>query len=349
MAYILPKSKKGYTTARPIIASSDTAFGPLFQILGFILKNDMPVAYPDTYGNRTMAQLLRELHMKLQESKTVGFRIFNDDLKGFFTSVPHAYIQDAVQHMLTEYVKRHPNPSGKPVSFTVPVRTTSKSRLIRGKSFTKSSTNHVVLLRDLPGLVRAALQFSFFTCMGTLYRQSRGAVIGGQASPALCALAVTYKEHVWQHAYGILTNPPPHMLCIRYVDNRLTIIHPELLHHAAYKRFTHLHFYDPPVELEPCGDDKFLEYAIDFMLGSCLYIVPSHAHEYRSTRSASSTARALSGMTARLHLFYRGTYPSHHCPRLVQELLHHYNNQGFPMFMLHSLASRVKKVYCKKP
>ena len=187
-----------------------------------------------------------------------------------------------------------------------------------------------------------ALQFSHFTCLGEVYKQSRGAVIGGQASPALCALAVTHKEFVWQQAYKISTQDAQ-LLCIRYVDNRLTVLTRTLAIQQSFQRFLDPFFYQYPVELEPCGDMFFLGYILDFDSAECLFRVPLQSHEYRSTRSAGGTKRCLSGFTARLCLLHRGTYPRSRIPSLVNLMISHYVRHGFSSILLHALASKVAR------
>jgi hypothetical protein len=188
-----------------------------------------------------------------------------------------------------------------------------------------------------------ALDLGYFVCMGKVYRQDRGAIIGGHASPALCALAVTFKEFVWQKAYGIQMGS--HLLCIRYVDNRFTAVEEHLLQHAAYQRFMSMDFYDPPVELEPCGNNVLLGYELDFYQFTCKYVVPTETYEFRSAHSAGSIHRTLSGLTARLHLLYRGTYPRSLAASLVKELLAGYVRSGFDRQILRKISFRVSSMY----
>jgi hypothetical protein len=89
--YILPKSKKRFTTARPIIASDFCISGRLFQAAAKILSNLMAISYKQIYGNRTMPTIILAMHKFLQEGRDnpdVQFLMDNSDLKGFFTSVP---------------------------------------------------------------------------------------------------------------------------------------------------------------------------------------------------------------------------------------------------------------------
>ena len=278
------------------------------------------------------------------ESPTRQFHTSNDDLKGFFTSVPPEFILAAVEHAVYRYIELHP--SRKPLSqvvFTVPMTIISSSRLIRGRSFIRSTSNKLIWLEDVPLIAALALKFSFFTCLDKVYQQSRGAIIGGHASPSLCALAVTFKEQMWLQAYDIHLSSS--ILCIRYVDNRFVAIEQSLSSQAASQRFLSMNFYDHPVELEPCGNDILVGYQLDFLRNHCLYVVPTKTFEFRSSRSAGSISRTLSGLNARLHLLHRGTYPRDQAPRLVKLLLAGYEQNGFDINILRRMAFKVSLRY----
>jgi hypothetical protein len=271
----------------------------LFGILGKLLRDILPIAYPDTYGNRTMKQILKSIHRLLRDrrSNPDSRTVFgNSDLKGFFTSVPHDCIIEAVDHLLVKYVTNHPaGHRAVDIVFTIPQRYKSKARIIRGRSFTRSQKNRVIPLCDISLLVREALKMAFFQCMDTVYKQNRGAIIGGHASPAICSLAVAYREFVWQKAYSICVSSSSFM-CIRYVDNRGTFYDPELQRLASFRRFLSPLFYEFPIELEDCGNDVFLGYKIDLNTNECTWIVPEEPHAYRSVNSAGTISRLLTGL-----------------------------------------------------
>ena len=168
--------------------------------------------------------------------------------------------------------------------------------------------------------------------------------MGGHASPILCAIAVAFDEHMWTKAYNIQLHHS--FLCIRYVDNRLTFMDSNLQTINSYNRFLDFLFYQYPVELEDCGNDIFLGYTIDMKQLSMAYVIPEESHAYRSIRSAGTTTKVLSGLTARLHLLYRGTFPSCNRLPLAKILIQKYEDRGFPKNIL---TSMLFKVTCKYP
>ena len=351
-AYILPKKKKRFTTARPIIASHNTMCGPLFKAFAKIMMNILPVVYPLTFGNGTMGEIVADLHRFLSltsEQQTASeYVMLNDDLKGFFTSVPADRILGAILHLTQHYQETNPDRRGnKAICFTVPQKIMSKTRIIRGKSFTKSTKNRILYLSDFVEIAKLAIEQSFFVCMDSVYSQSRGAIIGGHASPVLCAAAVAYEEFIWIRAYGLVKKSihiteagiPP-LFCIRYVDNRLTLVQRDVQCQWSIARFIRQDFYKSPVELEDCGDDKFLGFRLNVMESKMTFVVPEDGYAYRNVRSAGTIQKILSGLQARLHLIHRGTFPKSDISSSVNQLLQGYEKQGFDIKVLRRIAFR---------
>ena len=96
----------------------------------------------------------------------------------------------------------------------------------------------------------------FFTALGVVWRQIRGAGIGSQICPTLSNLAVTLIERSWSSTYQeVLTQSNFHHLAIRYVDSRFVIVQKHHLQAPVFQVFTDLDFYGSPVELELVADN----------------------------------------------------------------------------------------------
>ena len=65
-------------------------------------------------------------------------------------------------------------------------------------------------------------------------------------------------------------------------------------------------------------------------------------------RSAGTPTKVLSGLQARLHLLYRGTFPKDRCKGLVEQLLSGYEKQGFDRKLLQRIAFKVSVQYSKQ-
>ena len=109
------------------------------------------------------------MHRIDQDAPLDTFRVFNDDLVGFFNSLPQSRIQQACALMIERYQAKH-KPADS-ISMSIDLTTQQKEfRVFRGKSFCKQ-----LFLQDVPELVRIAFEGSFFQCMGIVFQQSRGA------------------------------------------------------------------------------------------------------------------------------------------------------------------------------
>jgi len=178
---------------------------------------------------------------------------------------------------------------------------------------------------------------------GNGLQANKGGYHRGHLSPVLCAAAVSVQEAIWIKAYDVQLHSA--FLCIRYVDNRLTVLPRQLSSESCYNCFLDLNFYAHPVELENCGDMKFLGYEINLQAGTMEFVVPSEPFAFRSTRSAGTVHRILSGLTARFHLIHRGSFPKNLVRPSVQKLLRGYALQGFDQKLLSQIAFKVSSKY----
>ena len=349
-SYGLLKRKKLYRKARPIISYSGTVFSKLFSTLGKLLTDLLAKTYPDTMGLRSIDQVFEEIHRYLDKDPEVQEAVVhNDDLVGFYVSVPHSRILKAVHHLLSNYSTKHvpAHFDQSKVQFTVDIRKMSKFRTIRGKAIRSSTTQHHFHMKDIVPAVELSLAASFFECMGTLYQQRRGSSIGSQCSPAICAIVVAVEEDIWMKAFGIAKFSGG--LFIRYVDNRLICIPSHLANQTAFRRLLRLDFYGLPIELEECGNYDILGFRLDVASKTCTFIPPCDPHQFRSPKSAGSEKKILSGFASRLHLIYHRTFPKSHIPHHVQSLIRTYSSKGFTASTLHAIKQHVHKNHVKKP
>ena len=84
----------------------------------------------------------------------------------------------------------------------------------------------------------------------------------------LCDIVAAFQEYLWAATYDMLrtrdhlTGANASIFVMRYVDNRLNLIDHMLNLHPAAIRLQSLHFYRPPVILEPVTDDKLLGFTL---------------------------------------------------------------------------------------
>ena len=103
-SYLLLKQKKKFLKARPIISYKSFAFGRLFQAASSALNMMLPVVFPNSYGHQSLPEIFQGLHHYLSTvDEDIELKEFNQDLVGFFTSLPTDQIMMAVNQLIDSY------------------------------------------------------------------------------------------------------------------------------------------------------------------------------------------------------------------------------------------------------
>ena len=145
-SYIFAKAKKLYTTARPVISFCNSPFSKIFHALSICLFAITRLAYPGNLHMDDVHETFRKLHKFLQsKSHSKEWTFHNDDLIGFYTSVPQERIMKAIKHLLSTYLAVHP-PSKTKITFTVDLlQTRSNQRVFRGTKKRKPATPYQLM------------------------------------------------------------------------------------------------------------------------------------------------------------------------------------------------------------
>ena len=133
------------------------------------------IAYPSTFGNLNNSQVWPALHKYLNNLDIdISLEICNDDLVGFFTSLPQDRIIQAVQHCLCTYYKIHPTTQdSEEACFSVKtLQTQTVGRVFRGQIRKTAKINRVIYVRDILDIVKSSFNVNFFQVVGVCYRQS---------------------------------------------------------------------------------------------------------------------------------------------------------------------------------
>ena len=99
IAYILLKQKKDFKAARPIISYVHFLYAKLFRATAIALDLILRSVCPRSFGLDTSPSILPKLTVFLDADPVV----YNQDLVGFFTSIPVFRILNAVRWAVTEY------------------------------------------------------------------------------------------------------------------------------------------------------------------------------------------------------------------------------------------------------
>jgi hypothetical protein len=336
-AYVFPKGKKQYRKGRPIISFAGTTCEKLWKGVAAVLGNLTRIAFPNVFHRGSLPIMYKHLHTFLS-SATEDLACHNDDLVGFFTSVPCDRIVQACQITLDLYLRAHPPPrTTAEVRFTVMTNEQdTKFKVFRGKKRMGSVRTNEIWLDDIIELVQLSFTSSDFTVCDRVYRQTRGSCIGSHISPALCNMVAAVEERCWEltfHIYQmspILSGLHNNLFVLRYVDNRLTIFPTRFQNQAYIKSLLDLEFYKPPVILEEVGDFHILGFNLCVKDKTMTYMLPTKPWQIKSPHSANSLVRNASGFHSRAALIKQGTFPPEDSDAQVEALVELYISKGFP-------------------
>ena len=156
--------------------------------------------------------------------------VYNQDLVGFFTSIPVSRILSAVRWAVAEYclIKKVDLDS---TSFSVNLQEQdTKLRIWKGRPRKAAKRTVLIHLSDIVNICELSCDASVFTVMHKVFRQCRGATIGNQISPMLAGLTVSIEEEIYvRHLQSFFVNNKELFFCTRYVDNRLVVVSRRLL------------------------------------------------------------------------------------------------------------------------
>ena len=293
--YPLREAKKQWQTGRTIISYYQSLAGNLLryqQSARHYPATSLPTTSRPTLYPTTLAPLP---HLPFSNShRHSPTRYTNDDLVGFFNSVPQHRLIDAVHSLIQHWQTQH-------TTHTLTADTKATGNPYHhshiGRHHARHPTQRTIHTSDIATIVASALNTCIFRACNHTYKQIRGAGTGSQLSPALCNVAITLIEHSWQQLHNNL---------LRHTDLHFTSIfpfspsHPTLIHH---------NFFGDPVELETVDDFHLLGFNIDLNQRTISYTQPTQSWEIRDATSAGSKRLTLSGLASRLHTIYTYTYP----------------------------------------
>jgi hypothetical protein len=317
----------------------------LWKAVSALLTGIIPSVFPESLHFRDVFGTFADLRKFFRKySDTLPTMVMdNDDLSGFFTSVPQDRIVQAVNLLLCKYLQNNPRIKLHTCVFTVLCnKGTTDGRVIRGRARTTASS-HIVHFCHIEVLVKYCLESSVFVSMGRIFSQSRGACMGSPLAPVLCSLVATVEEYFWRQSFQsvLLTQ----VFLTRYVDNRLVISPSYIRDHPCMIKFLDLSFYRPPVCLEQVGDLTVLGFTVCLTSKTIKYIVPSHSWQFRSIKSASSNRNLMSGFVTRLHIICRCSFPKSNSVHSIEELAAQYIKRGYDKVLLHKIAAKTVARY----
>ena len=185
----------------------------------------MRATCPRSFGLNTLPSILQQLTQFFQLLPDDAHPVvFNQDLVGFFTSIPVFRILNAVRWAVNEYSMLQKSDVDS-ITFSVNLlEQDTKLRVWRGRARKAAKRTVLIHLSDIVHICELSCGAGVFTVMHKVFRQTRGATIGNQISPMLAGLTVSIEEEIYvSHLQSFFDANKPLFFCTRYVDNRLVI------------------------------------------------------------------------------------------------------------------------------
>ena len=342
ISYLLLKKKKQFLVARPIISYRGFVFARLFRAASMVINMMLQVVYPASFGFQALPEIFKNLHAFLREADEDVFLCqHNQDLVGFFTSLPVSQILEAVENLINQYASKQVLPQEQ-IKFTVMIHASEpRLRVFQGSFRRQRQKTGIIWLDDLLSICRLSLSTSLFAQMNRMFKQQRGSAIGNQISPSLANVAVSFLEQAWHDKHEArIRRLGNELYIIRYVDNRLVLCSEALAEQPFMQEFLSAYFYRHPVELEPVHSGEFLGTILRSGSRTLVFQQPTESFQFRPMNSAGTLAHKMSAALARICLASRNCFPKSQAEQDVQILIDAYKTYGYDPRELRRQANR---------
>ena len=330
--FVFLKQKKQWAKGRTIISYKNSTLARLLKAVAIALDTMVKQTWPSAPGNASTPELWKALHTYMHTTSTsIHLNMINDDLVGFFNSVPHQKLQHSL-HILIHQWRHKYNQDTITVDTT---RALGSFHSIHTGSFrpSKRTPNHKVIhIAHIPDIVHLSFQFSIFQALGQTWQQIQGTGIGNQISPILANIPITLHEVNWQQAFQqqlqrLEAAHGPYIF-LRYVDNRMIIAPQPTFSSLPFQTLALHDFYQLPIQLELVGDTHFLGFTLNLSNRSITFNQPTSPWQIRDACSAGSRRLTLSGLLSRGTTIHRYTWPSSMVHSSLETLLQAYISKG---------------------
>ena len=306
--FCLFETEKDWSKGRTLISYFQSYQSTLLKAVSRCLDSMLREVWPQQSGQQSVPEIWNTIHLVFREiPEEVHLQFLNDDLVGFFNSVPQNRLLDAVHALIISWKERHPGDLSISADLSAtgdPIQSTFAD------TYKKSAYNiRSIKVDDLFIIVKATLTSHYFSALGSIWRQIRGAGIGSQISPTISNLAVTMVERAWQHSFqAFFSQKLLNFASIRYVDNRFAVFDSVIARSDPIAIYSDPGFYGHPVELEKVNDSMLLGFKVSVAERTVTYLCPKQ-QQIRDIASAGSIRLRLSGLKSRAHLIRKYSFP----------------------------------------
>ena len=135
---------------------------------------------------------------------------------------------------------------------------------------------------------------------------------------------------------------PSFGLVVRYVDNRLGLLHQSCDKQSVVRAFLHPDVYIPPIVLEYEECNIFLGFEVDPVARIVSNVQPDASWKFLHKRSAANTRTLLSSFRSRAHLITRASWPHEQRTRDLHLLQQAYMNQDYDEHLLSPILRHIQ-------
>ena len=310
----------------------------MLNILARLIFQLIPVACPNHFATGDVYTLLSILKSASVDADLV---LVNQDLAGFFTSINQDRFVGS-WFMLLDFLRPNMNVSDNEAFSVYPGKSNNPGDIIKGRTFRRLNVTRKIIIKDVPDLIKSALNMQTFALGQKCVRQCRGSPMGSPLSPALCLMVVSISEQIWSITFKqLLSNHNLFIRHIRYVDNRLIFGDKRLTELAPYEVLLDDGFYGKPIILKTEPDQEFLGIMLETKPLELIYQGPTNISQVLSPFSASPPKVLLSGFRSRCHIVIKGAFPDFRVRQGLDQLIHLYTRAGFPKEELHAISNHI--------
>ena len=188
-----------------------------------------------------------------------------------------------------------------------PGKSNNPGDIIKGRTFRRLNVTRKIVIKDVPDLIKSALNMQTFALGQKCVRQSRGSPMGSPLSPALCLMVVSISGQIF----------------------------------APYEVLLDEGFYGKPIILETEPDQEFLGFMLETKPLELIYQGPTKISQVLSPFSASPPKVLLSGFRSRCHIVIKGAFPDFRVQQGLSQLVHLYTRAGFPKEELQTISDQL--------
>ena len=341
---VLLKASKGYLKGRTVLNYSNNIIAKLLTATTIALNHIISVLFPNVPGTTPMPVIFKNLHQFLASMSThdphdasTHYTPLNDDLVGFFNSIPQEDILRFTSKLIHMYADKQQRPINSIILQVDLYKPKSNLHKCIGSPITfhhaaKHNIQHHknIHLKHILDIINLSLTLGVVAVQGKCYKQILGSTIGNQISPTICSIPILFREAEWKFKYDQWYNSHQRDLWYeRYVDNRFAILPSSIINDPALQEFTDQWFYRAPIQLETVPDTHFLGTNVNVQDRTVSPILPTESWQIQPSASADTNSRLLASFQTRLHLITTCTFPKSACTKFSLQLIQLYENQGY--------------------